>query len=67
MSDHGTDPLARRLSTADGRIGVDVFEQRGCQDGPHVVVLGGVHGDEVGGSSRQGPSPTPSVPCAPVG
>lgn len=49
MSEHGTDPLARRLSTADGRIGVDVFERRGHQDGPHVVVLGGVHGDEVGG------------------
>lgn len=38
-----------RVSTADGRIGVDVHERRGRHDGPRVVVLGGVHGDEIGG------------------
>lgn len=49
MNERGRSSRARRLSTDDGRIGVDVFEQRGRQDGPHVVVLGGVHGDEIGG------------------
>lgn len=41
--------VLRREVTADGEIGVDIWERRGGADGPHVVVLGGVHGDEVGG------------------
>lgn len=49
MTERAAEPRRHRLSTEDGRIGVDVFEQRGPGDGPHIVVLGGVHGDEIGG------------------
>lgn len=38
-----------RLTTPDGALGVTVHEHRAAQDGPHVVVFGGIHGNEVGG------------------
>lgn len=49
MAERDSDRRTRRVSTDDGLIGVDVHERRGPGDGPHVVVLGGVHGDEIGG------------------
>jgi predicted deacylase len=41
----------RRLQTADADVGVDTFEQRPGPDGPAVVVLAGVHGDEPTGTA----------------
>jgi predicted deacylase len=41
---------SRRLAVApDARVGVEVFELDSGARGPHLLVLGGVHGDEVGG------------------
>lgn len=39
----------RRIATADERAGVTVHTLHGRADGPNVLVLGGVHGNEIGG------------------
>lgn len=38
-----------RIATADDTMGVTVHTLRGPGDGPDVLVLGGVHGNEIGG------------------
>ncbi len=39
----------QRVATSDGAIGVTVHTVRSRIDGPRVLVLGGVHGNEIGG------------------
>lgn len=48
MTEPGTWQV-RRITAADRAVGIDVHERIGAEPGPHLVVLGGVHGDEVGG------------------
>jgi predicted deacylase len=48
MTEHGN-WTTRRVDTADGAIGVTVHTLTAAAEGPSVVVLGGVHGNEIGG------------------